>query len=90
MPTRKKCGSEQAVKSGAVAGTQRYKGKVRGCTFREGDACTNEMAAARKALCILPYTVAKGSFRMMGKILKTDYALVYRCIHLRDMMIEPA
>ena len=80
MPTCKKCGSGQAVKSGVVAGKQRYKCKECGCNFREGDARTNEMVAAKKALCILLYTMAKGSFRMMGKILKTDHVLVYRWI----------
>jgi transposase len=80
MPTCKKCGSDQTVKSGVVAGKQRYKCKECGCNFREGDARTNETVAAKKALCILLYAMTKGSFRMMGKILKTDHSLVYRWV----------
>jgi transposase len=80
MPTCKKCGTEQVVKSGIVAGKQRYKCKECGCNFREGDARTNEKIVAKKALCVLLYALAKGSFRMMGKILHTDHTLVYRWI----------
>ena len=80
MPTCKKCGAKQVVKSGIVAGKQRYKCKECGCNFREGDARTNEKSAAKKALCLLLYALAKGSFRMIGKILNTDHTLVYRWI----------
>jgi transposase len=80
MPTCKKCGTERVVKSGFVAGKQRYQCKGCGCNFREGDARTNEKVTAKKALCILLYAMAKGSFRMMGKILNIDHALVYRWI----------
>jgi len=80
MPTCKNCAAERVVKNGIVAGKQRYQCKTCGCNFREGDARTNEKIAARKALCILLYAMAKASFRMMGKILNTDHTLVYRWI----------
>ena len=80
MPTCKKCGSERAVKSGIIAGKQRYKCKDCGCNYREGDQRTNEKVAAKKALCILLYAMAKGSFRMMGRILGMDHTLVYRWV----------
>ena len=80
MPICKNCASEQSVKNGIVAGKQRYQCKKCRCTFREGDARTNEKIAARKALCVLLYAMAKGSFRMMGKILNTNHTLVYRWI----------
>ena len=80
MPTCKNCAFEHVVKNGIVAGRQRYRCKQCGCNFREGDARTNEKIAAKKALCVLLYAMAKGSFRMMGKILNTDHALVYRWI----------
>ena len=80
MPMCKKCASEQVVKNGIVAGKQRYQCKKCGCTFREGDARTNEKIAAKKALCILLYAMSKGSFRMMGKILNINHTLVYRWI----------
>jgi len=80
MAICKKCNSERTVKNGVVAGKQRYHCKECGCDFREGDNRTNDKVAAKKALCILLYAMAKGSFRMMGKILGIDHTLVYRWI----------
>jgi len=80
MPQCKKCCSERTIKNGFIAGNQRYKCKDCGYNFREGDRRTNEKVAAKKALCILLYAMAKGSFRMMGRILGIDYTLVYRWI----------
>ena len=76
----KKCGSDKSVKNGVVGGKQRYKCKKCGCNFREGDQRTNEKVMAKKALCILLYSMAKGSFRMMGRILGIDHTLVYRWV----------
>ena len=80
MPTCKKCGSSRVVKNGVVAGKQRYNCKDCDCNFREGDNRTNDKVAVKKALCILLYAMAKGSFRMMGRILGIDHTLVYRWI----------
>ena len=80
MPICKKCGSEEAVKNGIVGGKQRYLCKNCGCNYRDGDRRTNEKVAAKKALCILLYAMAKGSFRMMGRILGIDHTLAYRWI----------
>ncbi|MDR1685675.1 MAG: hypothetical protein LBR82_04415 [Desulfovibrio sp.] len=91
MPTCKKCGSGQAVKSGVIAGKQRFLCKECGCNFREGDARTSEKVAAKKALCVLLYAMAKGSFRMMGRILNTNHALIYRWIRtFGESLPEPA
>jgi transposase-like protein len=91
MPACKKCGSGQTVKSGVVAGKQRFLCKECGCNFREGDARTNETVAAKKALCILLYAVTKGSFRMMGKILDIDHASAYRWVRsFCESLPEPA
>ena len=78
MPVCKKCGAKAAVKNGLVAGRQRYRCKACGCNFREGDNRTSEGVAAKKALCILLYAMAKGSYRMLGRILRIDHALVHR------------
>jgi len=80
MATCKKCNSERTVKNGIVGGRQRYQCKECGCNFREGDRRTSDKVAAKKALCILLYAMAKGSFRMMGRILGVDHTLVYRWI----------
>jgi transposase len=86
----KECGSERSVKSGVVAGKQRYHCKDCGCNFREGDNRTNDKIIAKKALCILLYAMAKGSFRMLGRILRIDHTLVYRWIReFGESLTEP-
>ena len=80
MVTCKKCGSEKVVKSGIVADKQRYKCKECGGNFREGDNRTNDKIATKKAMCILLYSMGKGSYRMLGRILGIDHTLVYRWI----------
>ena len=91
MPKCKKCGSEKATKSGVVNNKQRYKCKDCGCNYRQGDERTNEKVAAKKALCILLYAMAKGSYRMIGRILNIDHSLVYRWIReFGESLPEPA
>ena len=80
MPKCKRCGCEKSVKNGRVDGKQRYKCKDCGYNYREGDERTNEKIAAKKALCILLYAMAKGSYRMIGRLLKIDHTQVYRWI----------
>ena len=86
----KKCNSERMVKSGIVAGKQRFQCKECGCNFREGDNRTNDKIIAKKALCILLYAMAKGSYRMLGRILRIDHTLVYRWIReFGESLTEP-
>ena len=80
MTTCKKCSSKKVVKNGMVSGKQRYQCKECGYNFRKGDNRTDEKVAAKKALSILLYAMAKGSFRMIGRILGTDHTLIYRWI----------
>jgi transposase len=80
MPLCKKCGSGCAVKNGVIAGKQRYKCKECGYNFRHGDNRTNDKIAAKKALCVLLYAMAKGSYRMLGRILGIHNTLVYRWV----------
>ena len=75
-----RCAGQQFIKKGIVAGKQRYKCKECHLHFREGDNRSNAKTAAPKALCILLYAMAKGSFRMLGRILGVHYTLVYRWI----------
>ncbi|MCL1908049.1 MAG: hypothetical protein FWG12_01625 [Holophagaceae bacterium] len=79
-PTCKKCGSSNAVKSGVVAGKQRYQCKDCGCNFRIGDSRTNERVAVKKAMCILLYAMAKGSYRMLGRLFDRNHSLIYRWV----------
>jgi transposase-like protein len=80
MAKCKECGSEQTVKNGVVASKQRYRCKECGCNFREGDNRANEKVAAKKALCVLLYAMAKGSYRMMGRLIGIGHTLAYRWI----------
>jgi transposase len=80
MLSCKRCSSKEFVKSGIVSGKQRYRCKHCNHYFREGDARTNDNIAAKKALCVLFYGMAKGSFRMLGRLLNVHYTLVYRWI----------
>jgi transposase-like protein len=48
--------------------------------FVEGDARTSDKIAAKKALCVIFYSLGKGSFRMLAKIFGTHPSLVYRWI----------
>jgi transposase-like protein len=73
-----------------IAEKQRYRCQKCGCNFLEGDNRTNEKVAAKKALCVLLYAMAKGSFRVMGRILGIDHTLVYRWIRtLGESLPEP-
>jgi transposase len=80
MPTCKKCGSGLAVRSGVVAGKQRWRCKECGCNFREGDGRTSAAVAAKKAMCVLLYAMAKGSFRALGRTFGVSHTLIYRWV----------
>ena len=76
----KNCKSDRVVKSGKVRGKQRYKCKECGYNFVDGDERTNEKIAAMKALCVLIYSLGKGSYNMMGKLFGRNRSLIYRWI----------
>ena len=59
MLSCKRCRSQKFIKSGIAAGKQRYRCRHCNRYFREGDARTNDSIAAKKALCILLYAMAK-------------------------------
>jgi len=48
--------------------------------FIEGDGRTNEKIAAKKAMCVLLYTLSKASFNGLARIFDTWPSLVYRWI----------
>jgi transposase-like protein len=76
----KNCHSVRIAKSGFVRGKQRYKCKECGVHFVEGDARTSEKVAALKALCVVLYSLGKGSYNMLGKIFGRNRSLIYRWI----------
>jgi transposase len=80
MLTCKNCKSENKIKRGKANGKQRYMCKDCGYHFTEGDGRTNEKIAAKKALCVIFYSLGKASFRMLAKIFDTHPSLVYRWI----------
>jgi len=78
------------VKSGRVRGKQRYLCKSCKYNFVEGDARTDDKIIAMKALCVIFYALAKGSYNMLGKIFRRDRSLVYRWIREAGLrMSEP-
>jgi transposase-like protein len=87
----KNCHSVQIVKGGFVRGKQRYKCKECGVHFVEGDARTNDKIAALKALCVVLYSLGKGSYNMLGKIFGRNRSLIYRWIREAGLRTaEPA
>jgi len=80
MPKCKNCGCEKVIKNGKVRGKQRYRCKECGYNFVEGDQRTNAKIAAKKAMCVLLYSLGKASFNMLAKIFDTWPSLVYRWI----------
>jgi transposase-like protein len=76
----KNCGCSKAVKNGKKREKQRYKCKECGYNFVIGDERTNEKIIAMKALVVLLYALAKGSYNMLGKIFNRDRSLIYRWI----------
>jgi len=91
MPSCKNCESANCVKSGRVRGKQRYLCKECKYNFVEGDTRTDEKIIAMKAMCVLLYSLAKGSYNMLGKIFDRDRSLIYRWIREAGLQAsEPA
>lgn len=74
------CESGCIVKNGKTREKQRYRCKECGYNFVEGDGRTNEKIAAKKAMCVLLYSLSKASYSMLAKIFDTWPSLVYRWI----------
>jgi transposase len=84
----KNCKSEKLVKSGKVRGLQRYKCKECGYHFVIGDKRTNDKIPALKALCVLLYSLGKGSYNMLGKLFGRNRSLIYRWIREAGLNME--
>ena len=80
MPNCKRCNAEKTVKSGKVRQKQRYRCNECGYHFVEGDERTNDKIAAKKAMCVLIYSMGKGAFRMLAKIFDSHPSQVYRWV----------
>jgi len=88
MPECKNCQSLKIIKSGTVRKKQRYKCKDCGINFVEGDGRTNEKIIALKALCVVFYSLGKGSYNMLGKIFGRNRSLIYRWIREAGLLTE--
>ena len=80
MQECKNCKSKSVVKNGITRGKQRYKCKDCGYNFVVGDGRTNERIAAKKAMCVIFYSLGKASYNMLAHIFDTWPSLVYRWI----------
>ena len=80
MPCCKNCKSNDTVKNGMARGKQRFKCRSCGYNFVVGDGRTNERIVAKKAMCVILYSLGKGSYNMLAHIFDTWPSLVYRWI----------
>jgi len=80
MKQCKNCHSEEVIKNGRARGVQRYKCKVCGLNFVEGDRRQKPQTAVKKALCVILYSLGKTSFSMLGKILHHSPSIIYRWV----------
>ena len=86
----KNCNGGKISKNGIVRGKQRYKCKECGYNFVVGDERTNDRVIALKALVVLFYALAKGSYNMLGTIFGRNRSLIYRWIKEAGMSLgEP-
>ena len=86
----KKCSSDKYVKSGTVRKKQRYLCKECGCNFTEGDGRKNDDNQTIKALCILLYSLSKGTFRCLSEIFQISHTTVYRWVRAEaEKLPEP-
>ena len=84
----KRCNKDKIRKSGKVRGEQRYNCLSCNYNFIIGDRRTNEGIIALKALVVLLYSLAKGSYGMLGKIFGRDPSLIYRWIKEAALSFE--
>lgn len=80
MTQCKRCDSEKTIKNGTVRGKRRYKCKICGYNFTEGDGRVNESLVVKKALAVILYSLGKASFGMLGKLFGVNRSLTYRWI----------
>ena len=80
MAECKNCKCERVVRNGIVRGKQRCRCKECGYNFVEGDGRTKEKTAAKKAMCVIFYSLGKASYNMLAHIFDTWPSLVYRWI----------
>ena len=76
----KKCKSFDHVKNGIVRGKQRYRCKRCGYNFISIDRRQSKSNPALKAMCMLMYSLNKGTFRCLGEICGVAHTTVYRWI----------
>ena len=84
----KGCNSDKNTKNGKTRGKQRYKCKECGLNFVVGDNRTNESIVAIKALVVLLYALAKGSYNMLGTIFNRNRSLIYRWVKEAGLSFE--
>lgn len=76
----KKCESKNIIKNGIVRDKQRYHCKECGYNFVIGDKRTNDNIKAKKALAVMMYSLNKGSFRGIARILGVSHTLIVNWI----------
>ena len=86
----KKCNKSRIVKNGRSRGKQRYECKDCGYNFTQGDNRARQENEAKKSLAVLLYSLGRGSFRFIGRILDVSNVSVYKWINkIADKLEEP-
>ena len=76
----KKCSSTNYIKNGIVRKQQRYRCKSCGCNFITIDRRQKSKHIPLKVLCVLIYSLGKGTYRTLGEICGVAHTTVYRWI----------
>ena len=80
MPNCKNCKAFEMVKSGKSRGKQRYKCKICGTHFVEGDARVRGELAIKKALSVILYSLGKASFGFIAKLFGVSRTTAYNWV----------
>lgn len=76
----KKCKKENIIKNGFVRGKQRYRCKDCQYNFVEGDLRIKQENVVKRALAVLLYSMGRGTFNFIGKLLNVSHVSVYKWI----------
>ena len=77
----KRCESKECSKNGKVRGLQRYLCKNCNYNFVKGDRRTDARIQARKACCVILYSLGKMSVNMIAKLFDMYRSLVYKWLN---------
>ena len=78
MSNCKQCQSSIVTKNGFVRSKQRYRCKMCGYNFVEGDERTNPQTTIKRAFAVILYSLAKASYGTIGKLFNVSPSTVQK------------